>query len=1209
MQLPKLTVAFAGSVALAIGMAPLALWPLDRVGLAPALVRSLPMPAVAFCFVLLGIQLLAPRRRLARIPLDRALPAGLVLIPLVALVLDGDTVARLHASASGPSMHLTAAAGFIGAGLGIALVAYARHAALRGVVYALVTAATLVGLLDLATYVPGMDSLLDRYSDARMRPWTAASMILAGIALTVQAHTRMPADPRADIAEDRKIALFSTVLLLCLASGSGVLGFSLLARTAQDVLTDSLQVSLRHRLAAFEAAVAHAAGQTLLISQRPRLNTLMDKLSYDTLSTAERREIEAIVDNIQQTVGASAIALHDAAGRFVSRRGEFSAPEFEAELHGWPGHTLIHAGRLVVRGTREFHGSGRPAGTIRTEIPVPAIEQLFEDVTGLGDTGTMAVCAPLGVQMQCLPNRSNGHKVLKAPRHVRGEPVPMAYALEGKTGTVITNDAQHRNVLAAHAPIGSLGLGMIVKVRRGEIYAPIRAQLLPMVGVVLLVTVAGVLLLRWQVVPLARKLVREIAERRQAERALRASDERFRQLTALSSDWYWEQDAHYRFTRIRRNAEAERRFPARDSLGKTRWELPYVDVSEETWRMHRATLEARRPFHGLVLKRRDVNGEVRYSEVSGEPFFAPDGAFLGYRGTGRDITELKRAEDAVARLGRILDDSSNEIYVFNANDLRIVQVNRGAQRNLGYSLEELKGLTPVDLKPEFDRDSFEALLTPLRRGEQETTSFVTQHRRRDGSVYPVEVRLQLSRHDEPPVFVAIVQDITERKQSEEQLRYLAYHDGLTGLPNRLKLTERLRQAAHASGEDGLLTAVLLLDLDRFKTINDTLGHEAGDVLLRTVAERLAACVRPGDSVARIGGDEFVVVLSQIAEMDEITGVTQRILASFGPAFQIGARELFTSASVGIAVYPLDAREPEGLLKHADAAMYEAKESGRNTFRFYTAELNARAQRRLRLETDLRRALDRNELLLHFQPQLDLATGRIVAAEALLRWQHPELGLLPPGDFISLAEETGLIVPIGEWVLREACTRARGWHAAGFKRLRVAVNLSGRQFMNHDLSLVVKRTIEETGLAPRYLELELTESLLMHNVEAAAAMLRTLDGIGVTFSMDDFGTGYSSLAYLKRFPLDLIKIDRTFVRDITTDPDDAAITKTIIAMAHSLDMRVIAEGVETEDQLAFLRAHGCDAIQGYCFSPPVSPEAFLELLGRQNRAPGPYAQIN
>jgi diguanylate cyclase (GGDEF)-like protein/PAS domain S-box-containing protein len=605
-----------------------------------------------------------------------------------------------------------------------------------------------------------------------------------------------------------------------------------------------------------------------------------------------------------------------------------------------------------------------------------------------------------------------------------------------------------------------------------------------------------------------------------------------------------------------------------------------------------------------VFVNRHKDGGLYYEEKSITPLKDAEGRITHFVSVGKDITERRRQEGTIARLGRILDESSNEIYVFDAETLRFVQVNEGAQRNLGYSWDEMRALTPLDLKPEFDRASFERLLDPLRRGGQEWVSFVTSHRRKDGSLYPVEVRLQLSRAEQPPLFVAIVQDISERKRAEERLSYLAYYDTLTGLPNRALLHESLRRSLAEADRHGRSVAVMMLDLDRFKIINDTLGHAVGDGLLKTAGERLAGAVRPGDTVARLGGDEFALVLADVANTDDVAHVVRKILARFGEPVHVAGHELHVTPSIGITLYPVDGGDIDDLLRNADTAMYKAKERGRNNFQFFTAELNRRAERRLALENALHHALERGELFLDYQPQVALAGGRIVGCEALLRWRHPGLGLVPPLDFISVAEDTGLILPIGEWVLREACRALAAWQAAGHRDMRVAVNVSARQLHLQDFHEVVRRILAETGVAAPALEIEITEGFLLRDAEETLGLLRELGAHGVRFAIDDFGTGYSSLAYLKRLPLDTLKVDRTFVRDIAADPDDAAIVRAVIAMARSLEMEVIAEGVESAEQEEFLRAHGCHGAQGYRFGAPVAEEEIAVLLARQARGHAP-----
>jgi diguanylate cyclase (GGDEF)-like protein/PAS domain S-box-containing protein len=572
--------------------------------------------------------------------------------------------------------------------------------------------------------------------------------------------------------------------------------------------------------------------------------------------------------------------------------------------------------------------------------------------------------------------------------------------------------------------------------------------------------------------------VSDISERKDAEARLRASEQRFRDLTELSSDWFWEQDETLRFTLV--STEQVHKLPrgTTSPVGRRRWELEGIlDLDDPKWDAHRAAVQSHLPFRDFAYLR-DTPLGPRWISVSGVPLFDERGRFRGYRGVGTDVTE--------------------------------------------------------------------------------------------------------------------------RKASEDRIRYLAQHDELTGLPNRTSFHQAVSHAIEQARRHERSLAVLFIDLDRFKNINDTLGHDAGDAVLRDVAQRLRACLRGADLVARQGGDEFVVLMEDYHTTADVTGVARKILEAFSQPFHLRGQEFVLSASIGIGTFPFDGRDMQALLKAADIAMYRAKEAGRNNFQFYSPQMNVHSFERLALEAALRRALERDELRLHYQPKLDLATRRPIGAEALVRWQHSDLGLVPPLEFIPIAEETGLIAEIGGWVLAEACRQARAWMDAGRGALHVAVNLSGRQFARESLLEDVVFALEHSHLPPQLLELEITESAVMQNPEHASSILSALDRLGVSIAIDDFGTGYSSLAYLKRFPVSTLKIDRSFVKDLPEDPEDAAITRAVIALARSLRLRVVAEGVETRAQLEYLAAHGCDQVQGFFTGKPMENgefEAFVAAAGR------------
>jgi len=565
----------------------------------------------------------------------------------------------------------------------------------------------------------------------------------------------------------------------------------------------------------------------------------------------------------------------------------------------------------------------------------------------------------------------------------------------------------------------------------------------------------------------------QFLQRKRAEEIVRESEERFRSLTQLSSDTYWEQDEEYRFTAIQGVASAGLEARRDLLLGKRRWEQNYINIGSAQWAEHIATLDARKPFRDLELCRINHTGEKTWTSTAGEPVFDRSGRFKGYRGIGKDITA--------------------------------------------------------------------------------------------------------------------------RKAAEERIQYLAHHDALTALPNRTMFGELLHTTLALAQRHHRKFAVMFIDLDRFKIINDTLGHEAGDELLTEASHRLRQAVRESDIVARLGGDEFVILLQEIDGIAQVEMVAQRVLSSVTKPLMIADQECRVTASIGISVYPEGGQSEQELMKNADIAMYHAKESGKNNYQFYSNQRNVPSLERLALETSLRKALAREEFLLHYQAKLDLHTNRITGVEALLRWQHPDLGMVSPAKFIPLAEETGLIVPIGKWVLRTACAQTVAWQREGLPPVCMAVNISARQFHDERLLDDVRQALAETGLEPHLLELELTESMVMQDITRATRVLAAIKGLGVRLAIDDFGVGYSSLANIKRFPIDTLKLDRSFIRGIPADSEDKAITEAIIAMGRTLSLTVVAEGVETREQQAFLQQHACDEMQGFYFNKPIGATEFSEFL--------------
>ena len=792
---------------------------------------------------------------------------------------------------------------------------------------------------------------------------------------------------------------------------------------------------------------------------------------------------------------------------------------------------------------------GRTLGVVALQMDNQAVFQVIHDDTGLGRSGITVVAVEEGGEARIVRAEQRGPvDEVEAVSSARGKKGPLYRSLRGERGQGVTLDHHGHRVVAAWRYLPSLRWGMTVEMSTEEAFAPVtevrRAANAAFAVIFLLVVVAALYLARTIVRPIQGVIAttEAIAEGDLARRVEVEGDDEIGRLGRSFN----------RMTeRVQRHTEA-------------------LEAAERTISEARDRLEER-------VVERTAELEESNRRLAGE------------------IDERSRAEGRLRLAAKVIDNTSEGVVITDA-DSRIVEVNDAYCRITGYGRDELIGRNPSTTSSgRHDAAFYREMWQRIQRDGH--WSGEIWDRRKNGEIYPKLLTINAVYDDRGGLthYVGVFSDISRIKATEEKLERLAYYDSLTGLPNRMLFRDRLNHEVAMARRHNTKMAVMFIDLDRFKYVNDTLGHSAGDRLLVEVAERLVDCVREADTVARLGGDEFVVILSDLSEGQWAGGVAQLVIDAVSRPVELEGQEVFVGASVGIGVWPDDGERSETLIKNADVAMYHAKEAGRGTFKFFTDAMNQDTARHLELEARLRRALERDELRLFYQPQVSLESGEVIGAEALVRWEDPERGMVSPGEFIPLAEETGLIVPMGEWVLREVCRQQVAWDAAGLPPLPVAVNLSPHQFRQEGLVERVTAILADNGLAPKRIELEITETAAMSDADSTIETLERFAAKGFKLAIDDFGTGYSSLAYLKRFPVDKLKIDRSFVMDIPSDANDAAIADSVIRLAHGLGLAVVAEGVETEAQREFLARRECDYMQGFLFSRPLPADEFEVLV--------------
>jgi diguanylate cyclase (GGDEF)-like protein/PAS domain S-box-containing protein len=853
------------------------------------------------------------------------------------------------------------------------------------------------------------------------------------------------------------------------------------------------------------------------------------------------------------------------------------------------------------------------------EIFLQAMSALERD-GGLGLTGEIVIARRDGSDMLFLLTHGDhkGDAPLRLPLSSGSD--PMQRALRGERGAMIGIDYRGRSVLAAYQPLPDLGVGLVTRMDMDEIRSPFLAAGGITLAAALILALWGAFVFRRLAIP----LIHAVDERERNSRdlfdlspfpvilidpaSLLAID--FNETANRELGYTREEFAALTMTNIlgmsegtlRDCAETSGRFdvykPVRSNHG---------DFRERHIQGHVIRYRGRTAIYCTVQELSDHASKTAQLEGHRDELVKLVAALSMEIQSANTRAEQEAASrrnvEAQLRLGQAALQTSDQGVFVTDGDGTILVTNPAFSAITGYTSEEALGRNPRMLKsdhqvPEFYQRMWSTLLVEGRWSGR------LWNRRKNGEAYLQQLTISVFRDEEshePRNFIAVLSDVTELYEKDNQLQRQTQHDALTDLPNRLLFLDRLEQGITRAKRDGEIPAVLLLDLDHFKYVSETLGHPAGDNLLKAVAARLSATLPHGETVSRLGGDEFAVLTSGTRDAQSIEQVAANIIEAFERPFRIDGHELSITTSIGIAVYPSDGSDPSSLLKNADAAMYWVKKNGRNNFHFYAPQMNARALTHITLASELRRAIARQEFELHYQPLMALPNQEIIGVEALIRWRHPERGLVFPDEFIPFSEETRLVVPIGEWVLEQACRQVQAWRCDGH-HVCVSVNVSARQFVHADLVKKVDAILSSTGLSSACLKLELTESLVMQQPDRAIEILKALKERGVSIAVDDFGTGYSSLSYLTRFPLDMLKIDKSFIRDMAHDPATAAITETIVALGRALGMTVLAEGVETHEQLQMLRDMGCDAFQGYFVSRPLPPEPLRALLDANSVEP-------
>jgi diguanylate cyclase (GGDEF)-like protein/PAS domain S-box-containing protein len=1167
------------------------------------------------CFFLLGLALIllssdstAAQYRGAKLCALMVLALSLMnLLQVIGDMSMGINLPTLHAwnpinSVRPGQMPLAATVCFLFAALSL-LLPVARSSRLAVVAMASGTVPFAVGLTVILGYVMHLESLYAWYPLNQMAFPTGVGMLLLSIALWPIVLRRSALHAYSD---DRQIVAVGTMALLVVALLAVFSGIWLLRTQGAPALQANLEIArdARSDLLALnlQSAIARAIDAAAQTPWAPAISAVASAPSKVDAQFFLQAATDALL-----THGMRGVQVNGPGGMALAKSGVSIEPMVGAlPINAAPGATSEIAWRdgLMLRTHVKLWNEGAEKGELVMDQSLSLLQSRLRSGTYLNATVTTLLCSRIDVlavscirmgagDMAPVSERIGGHFAALVSSAIAGSAgVARAHASEGVPTDVV-----------AYGPVGSTGLALLVQLDASGIYAPIRRGMLWGLGNVLIVLLVSGSWLRARIRALVTRLV--------------TTESRYKAVVESLHDGLLLQDAN---AKILASNSAARRILGLDETelrGRSPldsvWKTVHEDGSNWPGEDHPAirTLRTGQLETGVIMGVQRPQGEMSWLSIntmltSGDG----PGEVRAVLTSFSDITARRSAEQQLAQSNQlrqaILDAAPFSIIATDEDGI-IKAVNPGTERMLCYKTEELIGKVlqlvvhdQLEIAARADELSstlgqrveagFEVLVYESRLGVTEDREWT--YVRKDGARFPVNLTMTALRDERQQItgFLSIACDITERKHQEEYVRHVANHDFLTGLPNRMLLNDRLYIAIDRARRDSCKVGAMMIDLDHFKRVNDSLGHHIGDELLKIIAGRILGCVRRSDTVARMGGDEFAVLLSDIKTDRDIELIAEKIIERVSQPVQLGGRELYISPSIGVSQYPIDGEDLHALLVDADTAMYEAKLAGRKTYRLFSREMELAARAKLELESDLRLALARGEFQLHYQPQVSLQNDQVQGMEALLRWYSPKRGLVAPNDFILIAEQSSLIVEIGDWVLINACRDMAAFNQRSDQCLRVAVNLSPRQFLQNDLVEHVRRVLNETGLAPACLELEITEGVLMDHSAETIDRLQKLRDLGVLIAVDDFGVGFSSLSYITQFPISTLKIDRVFVERLPDSSSDAAVTLAIIALAQSLEIMVVAEGVETAEQLDYLRLHGCDVVQGYFLGRPQPMDA-------------------